>query len=142
MEILFKRKDGSFVAKINGLPYHVEKGSKFYSDALKEANKLGDALQYEPEPTAPEPTASDYEVAIQSHIDATAREKGYRDGVTMASYVASTRQQWADEAKSFVVWRDAVWEYIYSEFEKFQNGERDKPTIEEFIEEINRIEWV
>lgn len=91
-----------------------------------------------------EPTAAillDYENAIQAHVDATARSKQFRDAVTLASYVNSTVVQWATEAQSFVVWRDAVWVYAYTELEKFQSGEREQPSVDDFINELPVIEW-
>ncbi len=89
----------------------------------------------------PAPTIDDYEAAIQGIVDATAREKLFRDGVTLASYTASTNPQWAAEAVAFVAWRDGVWAYAYSELAKVQAGLRDQPTVEEFLTEIEPIEW-
>ncbi|MGQ8632102.1 hypothetical protein ACUTJJ_11565, partial [Agrobacterium sp. DKPNP3] len=43
------------------------------------------------EPSAAPPTIADYENAIQNLVDSTAREKQFRDGVTLASYTASTK---------------------------------------------------
>lgn len=89
----------------------------------------------------PAPTLEDYETAIQAVIDATAREKLFRDGVTLASYTASTNPQWAAEAIAFVAWRDGVWAYAYTELAKVQAGQRDQPTVEEFLIEIEPIVW-
>lgn len=83
----------------------------------------------------------DYEAAIQALVDATATERKFRDGVTMASYVNSTNPQWAAEAIAFVAWRDGVWAYAYSELDKVMNGQRTQPTIEEFLAEIDPIDW-
>lgn len=87
------------------------------------------------------PKLADYENAIQSLVDTTATGKMFRDGVTLASYVASTNPQWAAEAQAFVAWRDAVWAYSYTELAKVQAGEREQPTIEEFLTEIAPIAW-
>lgn len=93
-------------------------------------------------PYAPSaPAVSRYEEAIQSLVDQTAREKQFRDGVTMASYVASTNPQWAAEAQAFVGWRDNVWTYAYSELAKVQVGEREQPSVSEFLTEIEPIVW-
>jgi hypothetical protein len=87
------------------------------------------------------PTETDYEAAIQALVDATATERKFRDGVTMASYVASTNQRWAAEAQAFVAWRDGVWAYAYAELDKVMTGQRQQPTIEEFLAEIDPIDW-
>ena len=86
-------------------------------------------------------TLTDYENAIQGLVDMTATERMFRDGVTLASYVASTNPQWAAEAQAFVAWRDAVWAYSYAELAKVQAGERAQPTPTEFLAELPAIMW-
>lgn len=87
------------------------------------------------------PTITDYENAIQNLLDSTARERQFRDGVTLASYTASTKPKWAAEAQAFVAWRDHVWFYAYGELAKVQAGQRQQPTVEQFLGEIARIAW-
>lgn len=98
----------------------------------------GEVVAYEP---SSEPTITDYENAIQNLVDSTAREKQFRDGVTLASYTASTKPKWAAEAQAFVAWRDNVWSYAYGELAKVQAGQRPQPTVEKFLDEIARIAW-
>ena len=93
------------------------------------------------EPQIPAPTITDYENAIQNLIDSTARERQFRDGVTLASYIGSTIPRWAAEAMAFVAWRDNVWRYSYGELAKVQAGQRPQPTVEKFLDEIARIAW-
>lgn len=90
---------------------------------------------------APAPTVTDYENAIQNLVDSTARERQFRDGVTLASYTASTKPKWAAEAQAFVAWRDNVWFYAYGQLAKVQAGERPQPTVEQFLAEIAPIAW-
>ncbi|WP_235775114.1 hypothetical protein [Agrobacterium pusense] len=60
------------------------------------------------------PTISDYrENAIQNLVDSIARERQCRDGVTLAFYIGSTKQKWAEEAQAFIAWRGNVWLYAY-----------------------------
>jgi hypothetical protein len=92
-------------------------------------------------PAPPLPTITDYENAIQNLVDSTAREKQFRDGVTLASYTASTKPKWAAEAQAFVAWRDNVWFYAYGELAKVQGGQRPQPTVEQFLGEIAPIAW-
>ena len=89
----------------------------------------------------PTPTITDYENAIQNLVDETAREKQFRDGVTLASYIGSTIPRWAAEAMAFVAWRDNVWRYSYGELAKVQAGQRPQPTVDKFLDEIARIAW-
>jgi hypothetical protein len=87
------------------------------------------------------PLIGAYEDAVQAVIDNTAKERQFRDGVTLASYAASTNPQWAAEAEAFVAWRDGVWGYAYGELAKVQAGTRAQPTIDEFLTEITPIVW-
>ena len=99
----------------------------------------GEWVEHLPEPLPP--TLADYENAIQGLVDTTATEKMFRDGVTLASYVASTNSQWAAEAQAFVAWRDAVWAYSYAELAKVQAGEREQPSPADFLAELPAIAW-
>lgn len=91
--------------------------------------------------SATPPTITDYENAIQNLVDKTAREKQFRDGVTLASYIGSTKPKWAAEAQAFVAWRDNVWFYAYGELAKVQAGQRQQPTVDQFLTEIAPIAW-
>ncbi|WP_019567286.1 hypothetical protein [Agrobacterium sp. 10MFCol1.1] len=92
-----------------------------------------------PEPIPP--TITDYENAIQELVDSSARERQFRDGVTLASYTASTKPKWAAEAQAFVAWRDNVWFYANGELAKVQAGQRPQPTVDQFLAEISPIAW-
>lgn len=82
-----------------------------------------------------------YAAEIQKHVDAAAVSKLFNDGVTLASYVASTNPAWAAQAQTFVAWRDAVWLYSYTELDKVISGHRERPEIEDFIAELPPIVW-
>jgi hypothetical protein len=97
---------------------------------------------FSPPPNESElPLVGDYENAIQDLVDNTARKRQFRDGVTLASYTASTKPKWAAEAQAFVAWRDNVWFYAYGELAKVQAGQRPQPTVEQFLSEIAPIAW-
>jgi hypothetical protein len=121
-----------FAAEIGAVPIREEFG-------------IGDRLTGEEwqrvDDIAPPATQEDYEAAIQSHVDATARKKLFRDGVTMASYVTSTNPQWGAEAGAFVAWRDLVWAYAYEAWALVQAGKRSQPSVVELLEELPAIEW-
>jgi len=86
-------------------------------------------------------TVEQFRSAIQAHVDAAAATRLYDSGNSLASYVASTNPAWAAEATAFVAWRDAVWAYAYTELDRVMAGEREQPTVEEFIGELPVIEW-
>lgn len=94
-----------------------------------------------PPPEPSPPTLDDYRFSIQAHVDATARDRQYDNGVICASYVNSTSHTWAAEAATFVAWRDAVWAYAFTEMDKVQNGDREQPSVDGFMAELPAIQW-
>lgn len=82
-----------------------------------------------------------YRLEIQAMIDAKASERQYDSGATLASYVNSTIPEWATEAQAFVAWRDAVWLYALAELDKVQKGEREQPSVTDFLAELPAFEW-
>lgn len=123
--------DAVAITEVQHLEFLENSGGRRYVD--------GEVVVVDPI-TAPA-SITDYENAIQNLVDSTAREKQFRDGVTLASYTASTKPKWAAEAQAFVAWRDNVWFYAYGELAKVQAGQRPQPTVEQFLSEIARIAW-
>ena len=78
---------------------------------------------------------------IQKHIDEVAQAKDFGDGFACASYASSTNELWAAQALAFIAWRDSVWVFSYTEFEKMENEERPVPSIEEFLTELPAMVW-
>lgn len=89
----------------------------------------------------PPPTADDYAAAIQSHVDATAKARGYADGVALAGYSTSTVPAWAAEAQAFIGWRDSVWLYAYLELSQVQSGQKPPQAIADFVGNLPTIDW-
>lgn len=82
------------------------------------------------------PALGDYTAAIAAMLDAKARERRYDSAVSIATYVGSSNTQWAAEAAAFVAWRDQIWIYCYAELDKVQAGEREQPTVSDFLTEL------
>lgn len=90
-------------------------------------------------PPGPEPlTLDDYRRAVQAHLDAAAQSRLYTDGNSLATYTASTNEQWAAEAAVFVAWRDAVWTLVYAMWEAPPDP---LPTPEGLIDLLPEIVW-
>jgi hypothetical protein len=89
----------------------------------------------------PPPSITDYQDAIQSHIDATAVSKQFNDGVTLASYKASTNALWASQATAFIAWRDQVWEQAYVKMASVQAGQIPQPTVADVVASLPAIVW-
>lgn len=92
------------------------------------------------EPESPLPGLDAYRVASQNVIESTAQSRRYESSVTCASYVNSTVEAWAAEAKAFVAWRDAVWAHAYARLAEVEAG-APQPSIKAFIETLPVIEW-
>lgn len=139
MEIHGYTQSGSIEATIDGIRVIVpdDMGNR-HRQAIAEWEHAGNTIPaFEPPPL----TVDDYEAAIQAHVDHTARSRQFRDGVTLASYTASTNPQWLSEAQAFVAWRDAVWAYAYQELARVMAGEREQPTVAEIVAELPLISW-
>ena len=91
-------------------------------------------------PTVEEQKAA-YEFAVQSHLDAIARTRGYNNTYMCLSYLNSTNEIWKRESNAFNVWRDSVWRKAYEILNTFKTGEIEKPTIDEVIAQLPKIDW-
>ncbi len=91
-------------------------------------------------PPPPDPTLP-FAAAIQAHLDATARARGYDGALSITTYIGSSIPQWAAEAAAFFAWRDQVWAYAYTELAKVQAGQRAAPTPAELVDELPAISW-
>lgn len=87
------------------------------------------------------PTEQEYTEGVQAHIDATAASKGYLDGYAVISYKDSTVPSWANEAATFLAWRDAVWVSAYTTQQQVLAGAIPQPTVQELINSLPVIEW-
>lgn len=111
-----------------------------YAENVSEADKAAaQAVIAAFDPSAP--TMDDYAVAVQAHIDAMAKARGYGDGYALASYASSKVAQWASEASTFADWRDQVWLYAYQELAKAQSGARSAPKVDAFVAELPTLTW-
>lgn len=137
MELQYRRPDGSYLAQVNGLPYHIIEGDPLFA----EAQTNGADLPLEPVPEPAAITVDDYRTAIQGLVDQTAQARSYDSGITCASYVGSTNPIWAAEAAAFVAWRDAVWVYAFTALPKVQSGQRPQPSVAAFLDELPLIIW-
>ena len=138
MDVLFKRQDGSFVATINGLPYHVTPDDPIFA----EAQAAGADAPFEPAPPPPEPEQikAALQAGIAAHVDAVAGQRQYSSGVHCASYVASTNAAWVAEAAAFIAWRDEVWQTAAAMLAAWQPGD-PVPELPDVIDALPEIVW-
>ena len=89
----------------------------------------------------PAPTEQDYARAIQKHLEDTATARGYDSALSLVSYLQSSNPSWAAEAAVFAAWRDSVWAYGYGELAEVQGGQREQPSVADFVLELPAITW-
>ena len=92
---------------------------------------------------APAPiTIADLVVAVQSHLDATAKARNYDSILSACSYAASTNLSFSSEGQAAVAWRDSVWLYCYQQLALVQAGTRPMPLdTASIISELPIITW-
>lgn len=96
---------------------------------------VGDAF------TAASLTEADYEREIQSLLDTAAKARRYADGNAMATYGHSTNESWAAEANAFIAWRDAVWQYAYTQLDAVKAGDITPPALDAFLASLPTADW-
>ena len=87
-------------------------------------------------------TLNSYREAIDTHVDQTAKSRGYNGAASISTYVNSSVPEWKSEAEIFVAWRDSVWVYTFGALEDIKNGDAPTPeTVEDFIATLPAINW-
>lgn len=79
--------------------------------------------------------AKRYEVAVQAHLDSTAKTAGYDNILSACSY-AGFANPFQVEGQKYVAWRGMVWEYCYEQLALVQSGARTAPTVNELIADL------
>jgi len=97
----------------------------------------GDGWVAPPAYVSPPPAVADYSAAIQSMLDAKARERGYEGILSGASYAGDPNPVYAAEGTTLKAWRSAVWTYANAELAAVQAGASEAPTVEAFLIEID-----
>ncbi|WP_158894654.1 MULTISPECIES: hypothetical protein [unclassified Pseudomonas] len=78
-----------------------------------------------------------FEQAIQGHLDAAAKTRGYDSIATAVSYAEEPAvAKFQDDGKAMRAWRSLVWAYAYQELNKVKAGEREIPALEAFLAEL------
>ena len=78
---------------------------------------------------------------LAAYIDSIAHQKQYDNAVSLATYINSTAPSWIAEAKNFLLWRDAVYNYAIAQIALMPSGQRRVTTFTEFQSELPLIVW-
>lgn len=88
----------------------------------------------------PPPAIEDFDKAMEDHLVRERSERGYTTREP-DSYLTSSVPRWKQDAEDWVAHRDAVMEYALELINAVQSGEREPPTMAEFIAGLPAIEW-
>jgi hypothetical protein len=81
------------------------------------------------------------EVAAQTYIDSKAKVRGYDSANSCISYLNSSIVAWAADAKAMNTWRDAVWNYCYTNQAAVLAGTTALPTAAQLIAVLPAAPW-
>jgi len=84
---------------------------------------------------------SAYLEQLRTLIDGVARQRNYDNAISCVSYVSSSDLKWKLEAETFSAWRDAFWNYLYTQQVLILNKTRPIPSIEQLNAELPVISW-
>lgn len=105
------------------------------------ANENGFPFLADPPPPTAEQVAKMYESAVQNKLDEEARNLGYDNISTAVSYAEEPIvPKFQADGQKFRAWRSLCWAYAYDQLALVSSGEREQPTIEEFIAELPALE--
>lgn len=88
----------------------------------------------------PAPTLADFDNAMEDHLRAEREARGYTTREPDA-YLKSSVPRWKTDADNWVAHRDEVMTYALDLINAVQSGQREPPTMEEFLAGLPRITW-
>lgn len=93
--------------------------------------------------TPPPPPLTEAEIieAAQKHLDAVAVARGYDSILAACTYATSTNPTFAAEGSACVIWRDEVWESVFSVIAEVAAATRSAPTEEQLLGGLPAIVW-
>lgn len=85
-------------------------------------------------------TVADYGRAVDAHIEAVARTKGYSSAISAVSYADDPNPIWKAEGVAFRAWRSASWVVVYAKLALVQGG-APAPTVPELLALLPEMVW-
>lgn len=84
---------------------------------------------------------AEYEDAVQKHLDAFARTRGYDNIMSACTYATSTVPKYAAEGQYAIKARDATWTKFYEVLAAGKAGSCPMPTLDELLAELPVLAW-
>lgn len=82
-----------------------------------------------------------FEFAVIQFLNSKVQERNYDNILSACTYDNSTNPVFKAESLACISWRDAVWEYCYSELNKVKLNQRQINIPSEFINELPVLVW-
>ena len=90
-----------------------------------------------PPPATPAAIQKNLTMAVQNHMDSTAKARGYDNLVSVITYADEPIiPKFQAEGVAFRAWRSLVWDYCYQVLVDAEAGRRGIPTEAELIAEL------
>ena len=89
---------------------------------------------------APPPSLEEFDRAMEEHLIGERSERGYTTREP-DSYLTSANPRWSQDARDWVAHRDEVMAYALELINEVQSGQREPPTMDEFVEGLPNIVW-
>lgn len=84
---------------------------------------------------------ADYVMAVQAMLDAKARERGYDDIASAATYAGDPDPVFNAEGTACKAWRSQIWRQCYADLAKVRAGQMAQPTVEDFVASLPALTW-
>jgi hypothetical protein len=83
-----------------------------------------------------------FRVAVQNHVNTTAKKRSYESSIALVSYLNDPNPVWSAEAAAFVAWRSEVWEYAFERLQEIKDGIGEEPeNTDALIAELPLMIW-
>jgi hypothetical protein len=90
---------------------------------------------------SPDEIIASLTAAVQSHLDATARSRGYDGILSACTYTDDPIPKFAAEGQACKTWRGAVWAACYAHMDKVMAGKAPVPSKEELLALLPKMVW-
>lgn len=112
-------------------------GHRWWSDYQAWLAAGNEPLPAQTEEQVEQVLVSNFERAIQAHLDMAARARGYDSIATAVSYAEEPAvQRFQEDGRAFRAWRSRVWAYAYDQLAQVKAGKRPVPTLDAFLAEL------
>lgn len=121
-------------------PPKVDNDAPYYAKATGWEELNGKIRRHYDTIPKPLPTVADFDMAMEEHLRTEREARGYTTREPDA-YLESSNARWRQDAHDWGAHRDAVMSYALDLINDVESGEREPPTIEEFVAGLPNIVW-